>query len=98
VQGRDHPLLWHRELSTEPMHWLAPRLVPERCTVKVRHRQTEQRAVLDLRADGTARIVFEEPQRAVTPGQYAVVYGGTRCLGGGVIDAVSCATAAHAAA
>ena len=70
------------------MHWLAPRLVPERCTVKVRHRQREQRAVLDLRADGTARIVFDEPQRAVTPGQYAVVYSGTRCLGGGVIDAL----------
>jgi len=88
VQGHDHPLLWQRELRTEPMHWLAPRLVPERCTVKVRHRQREQRAVLDLRADGTARIVFDEPQRAVTPGQYAVVYSGTRCLGGGVIDAL----------
>ena len=86
VQGHDHPLLASTSLTTEDWHWLGP--VPAgalRCTVKVRYRQADQRAVLTPRADGTVLLEFAEPQRAVTPGQYAVAYDGTRCLGGGVI-------------
>ena len=77
-------------LATEGWHWLtAPRRAPFACTVKVRYRQTDQEAVLEPRADGTARIRFVQPQRAVTPGQYAVAYEGERCLGGGVIASVA---------
>ena len=87
VQGHDHPLLSSSELTTGRMHWLAePRPEPFRCTVKVRYRQADQPAMLEPRADGGARIVFERPQRAVTPGQYAVVYDTDRCLGGAVIE------------
>jgi tRNA-uridine 2-sulfurtransferase len=87
VQGHDHPLLSSTELTTEAMHWLAaPPAAPLRCTVKVRYRQVDQLAMIEPRADGSARIVFERPQRAVTPGQYAVAYAGDRCLGGGVIE------------
>jgi tRNA-specific 2-thiouridylase len=35
---------------------------------------------------GALQIRFTEPQRAVTPGQFAVLYDGERCLGGGVIE------------
>ena len=87
VQGHDHPLLSSSELTTGRMHWLAePRSEPFRCSVKVRYRQADQPAWLEPRADGAARIVFEHPQRAVTPGQYAVVYDADRCLGGAVIE------------
>jgi tRNA-specific 2-thiouridylase len=87
VQGHDHPLLSSTELTTGPMHWLTDlRSEAFRCTVKVRYRQPDQPARFEPRSDGTARIVFAQPQRAVTPGQYAVVYDGERCLGGAVIE------------
>jgi tRNA-specific 2-thiouridylase len=91
VQGHTHPRLYSRELTTQAAHWLgAPGEFPLRCTVRVRHRQREQGAQCDRAADGALRIVFDEPQWAVTPGQYAVIYSGERCLGGAVI-----ATATH---
>jgi tRNA-specific 2-thiouridylase len=89
VQGHDHPLLFSSALTSGRLHWLsAPRGEPFPCSVKVRYRQADQPARLEPRADGAARISFEKPQRAVTPGQYAVVYEGDRCLGGGVIESM----------
>lgn len=90
VQGQDHPLLLSSQLTTGPLHWLArPRPEPFRCTVKVRYRQADQPASLEPLPGGAARIVFEQAQRAVTPGQYAVVYEGERCLAGAVIETVT---------
>jgi tRNA-specific 2-thiouridylase len=90
VQGHDHPLLTSTALTTAPWHWLAsPPTATLRCTVKVRYRQADQHARLTARPDDTVLLQFEEPQRAVTPGQYAVAYDGTRCLGGAVIEAVA---------
>jgi len=98
VQGHDHPLLAAVALSTEAWHWLAPaRREPFRCAVKVRYRQADQPALLTPRADGGVHIAFDHPQRAVTPGQYAVAYDGERCLGGAVIETVTPA-ARHSAA
>ena len=89
VQGHDHPLLSSVALTTGRWHWLGPPPeAPLRCTVKVRYRQADQRALLTPRPDGTAHLGFAEPQRAVTPGQYAVAYDGDRCMGGGVIEQV----------
>jgi tRNA-specific 2-thiouridylase len=90
VQGHDHPLLNSEALTTGPMHWLAsPRLVPFRCTAKVRYRQADQTALCEPQPDGSARIIFDQLQRAVTPGQYAVIYDGEHCLGGAVIDTIA---------
>ncbi len=57
------------------------------CTVKFRYRQAEQGVHVKLSGD-KIYIEFAERQRAVTPGQYAVLYVGDRCLGGAVIDKV----------
>jgi tRNA-uridine 2-sulfurtransferase len=87
VQGHDHALLSSRALTTGAFHWLVtPPSGALQCTVKVRYRQADQPAMLHPQADGTARIDFENAQRAVTPGQYAVIYDNDRCLGGAVIE------------
>jgi tRNA-uridine 2-sulfurtransferase len=99
VQGHDHPLLFTTALVTGRWHWLtAPRAEAFRCTVRVRYRQSEQAAHFEPQVEDGARIVFEQPQRAVTPGQYAVAYDGERCLGGAVIESVSTALPRRAAA
>ncbi len=99
VQGHDHALLASGALLTSAWHWLAPpRDQPFRCTLKVRYRQRDQAVRIEPRADGSAHIVFDEPQRAVTPGQYAVAYDGARCLGGAVIESVTPALRRSAAA
>lgn len=55
------------------------------CAVKTRYRQPDQQAVVYPGENNGCRIEFEQPQRAVTPGQYAVIYKGDECLGGCVI-------------
>ena len=86
VQGHDHPLLLSRTVTTESVHWLieAPS-EPFEAHVKLRYRQADQRCRVHPLAEGRLRLECEEPQRAVTPGQFAVLYAGTRCLGGAVI-------------
>ena len=96
VQGHDHPLLSSTGLQTAPLHWLvAAPGAGFRCSVKVRYRQADQAARVELGDDGRARIYFDEPQRAVTPGQYAVLYDGDLCMGGAVIETVASARPAH---
>lgn len=56
------------------------------CTAKFRYRQSDQRVHVQLNTNGECMIDFYEPQRAVTPGQWAVLYDGDVCLGGGVIE------------
>jgi len=60
-------------------------LKPERLKVKVRYLQKEQWAQVEQTGDDTVRVVFEEPQRAVSPGQAAVFYDGDVVIGGGTI-------------
>ncbi len=56
------------------------------CMAKFRYRQPDQKVRVDNLGDGRLHIEFAEKQRAVTEGQYAVLYDGDRCLGGGVIE------------
>ena len=90
VQGHDHPLLFSQTLMSGPWHWLAPpRTAPFVAGLKVRYRQADHGGHLVPLADGTVRVEFERPQRAVTPGQYVVAYEAERCLGGAVIENVT---------
>ena len=79
--------LFRKEIRVGEFHWIAGEIPaePVPCKVKIRYRQPEQPAYVYPEADGGARIVFSEPQRAATPGQAAVAYDGDTVLGGGVI-------------
>ncbi len=56
------------------------------CMAKFRYRQPDQPVLVTKKDDGGLHIEFQEKQRAVTEGQYAVLYDGENCLGGGVIE------------
>lgn len=58
---------------------------PMRVTVRTRHSQSEQPATVYPEPDGFARVVFDTPQRAVSPGQAVVLYDGDLVIGGGTI-------------
>ena len=61
---------------------------PIRVTAKARSRMTEQPATVYPEENGAARVVFDAPQRALTPGQAVVLYDGDMVVGGGTITKV----------
>ena len=86
-QDPDHPRLLSRELTAAEPAWIGhPPALPVDCHVQIRYRQQPQGCRVEATAEGELRVRFEQPQRAVTPGQYAVFYDGARCLGGTEID------------
>ena len=99
-QGHDHPMLQSTELTAYKLDWVvdAPAQLftaqGYRCTAKTRYRQPDQACTvfaLDEMGD-TIKVVFDEPQRAVTPGQSCVFYQDDICLGGGVIQTIDAPT------
>jgi len=90
VQDQDHPLLLSDTFDVEQMRWLnfdaGAAGQPLECAVKTRYRQNDLRCTVEQPAGQPVwRVNLAEPARAVTPGQYAVFYRDTHCLGGGVI-------------
>ncbi|HLK16532.1 MAG TPA: tRNA methyl transferase PRC-barrel domain-containing protein, partial [Fimbriimonadaceae bacterium] len=83
VVGRDVDLL-QREARLEGLHWPSGDPQPKcRVRVKIRYNMAAQAATL-IGGD-TPRVVFDEPVRAVTPGQIAVAYRGRTVVAGGTI-------------
>jgi tRNA-specific 2-thiouridylase len=92
VQGHDHPWLLSRALSAGDPSWIAGHAPPAgRYGAKTRYRQADAACAVQIDAAGGLCLGFDEPQWAVTPGQYAVIYAGDVCLGGGVIAGASAA-------
>ena len=95
AQGHNHPMLFSDALQASKLDWVsgqAPQ-TPYRCFAKTRYRQPDQACVITQISNGRCEVEFDEPQRAVTPGQSVVFYQGDECLGGGIIER----TRAHAA-
>lgn len=89
VQGHDHRALFRSTVCLRKMHWISgvePPL-PLRCRAKIRYRQEDQACeVLENPMTGKIELHFDTPQRAVSSGQYAVLYRQDECLGGAAIE------------
>jgi tRNA-specific 2-thiouridylase len=86
--GPDEGLL-NRDLTANRLNWISIPGLAEgeelRITAKIRHRHTPAPATLVGAGDDLVKATFDEPQRAITPGQSAVFYQGDEVVGGGWI-------------
>ena len=87
VQGHDHPAMQTSTVVAHGMDWvsgLTPKIGAP-LTAKTRYRQQDQSCKIVAVEDDTLTVEFDQPQRAVTPGQALVFYQGRYCLGGATI-------------
>ena len=84
---RDEQDLQQKDVFLQDMNWmLAKPLQPLEVTARIRYRQHTAHATLIPGENNSFRLVFQEPQRACTPGQFAVLYQDETLIGGGVIQ------------
>ncbi len=89
VQGNTHPLLFSTELITRNKYLINHNIDEEfNGTAKVRYRQKDQECNIKISEDKIT-VNFNNPQRAITPGQSVVIYKDDECLGGGEIDLIN---------
>lgn len=83
----DEEALYKRELTATQYNLIAYNSisVPIRVKAKIRYRHTEQPATAEQLDSDTLKITFDEPQRAIAPGQSVVLYDGDKVIGGGII-------------
>ena len=91
AQGEDHPMLYSSRSIAGGVTWIGDAPIRDgetlQCTAKFRYRQGDQPVEATLQGD-KLHIRSLVPQRAVTPGQSAVLYRGDKCLGGAVVETV----------
>ena len=91
AQGIDHPLLQSHSLVACDVHWIAGRApdLPLSCAAKTRYRQPDQSCRVQDAGQDRISVTFDNSQRAVTPGQFIVLYQGDNCIGSGVIESTA---------
>jgi len=88
AQGHNHDRLFYDHCSITDLHWIGQRPAESAlsCSAKIRYRQADQACTITTSDDGKAIVAFDQPQRAITPGQALVLYDNEVCLGGGTIE------------
>lgn len=89
-QGFHNDLLYSDSIIATDVSWVSdqPKPATFKCTAKFRYRQPDNVVTVETLENGEVRVIFDEPIRAITPGQAVVFYDGEECLGGGTIDQV----------
>jgi len=88
AQGHNHERLFYDHCQITDLHWIGeqPAELPFHCSAKIRYRQPDQSCTItDIKPANTI-VSFDQPQRAITPGQALVFYNNEVCLGGGTIE------------
>ncbi len=98
-QGHNHPRLFKSELMCDQLTWISGTLpdLSKTYRAKTRYRQADQACTIEVipvipdpdpetSQNSRLKVTFENPQRAITPGQSVVLYDGELCLGGGIIQ------------
>lgn len=80
--------LFSKRLTASKINLIAAERLtaPLRVKARVRYKQNEQWATAEQTAEDRLTVIFDEPQRAITPGQSVVLYDGDAVVGGGIID------------
>ncbi len=87
VAHGDEDRLYSKGLICNEINWIPspPAQKDFKCTAKFRYRQAEQGCAVHIK-DNFIQVDFDQKQRAITEGQFAVFYQGEKCIGGGVIE------------
>ncbi len=85
VVSKNQKDLLKKELIASQVNWILPQKLPVNAEVKIRYKSNFAKAKISDYSRGKVKIVFQQPQRAITPGQSVVFYKGAQLLGGGVI-------------
>lgn len=90
VSHGDQSVLMSKALVSHDVNWIPEKPTENdfECFAKFRYRQPDQKVRVKVNDDGSVFVTFDQPQRAVTEGQFVVFYTDTDCLGGGIIDEV----------
>lgn len=88
AQSNHESLMMGRQLTADQINWISGQApdFPLSCQAKIRYRQPDQTCTVQIDDKGLLTVDFEQPQRAITPGQSVVFYDNDVCLGGAVIE------------